>query len=45
MTQLPDIVSESTPVASPSRPLEDNNTVFIFYNVYLIMITPIGCVF
>ena len=30
MTQLPDIVSENTPVTSPSRPVEDN-TVFKLY--------------
>ena len=30
MTQLPDIVSENTPVTSPSRLVEDN-TVFKLY--------------
>ena len=33
MTQLPDVVSENTPVTSPSRPMEDN-TVCI-YSMYM----------
>ena len=30
MTQLPDVVSENTPLTSPSRLMEDNNTVCIY---------------
>lgn len=37
MTQLPDVVSENTPVTSPSRPMEDNTVCN--YTVYNVTIT------
>lgn len=45
LTQLPDIVSENTPLTSPSRPLEDNTVFKLQYLCCVHHVLLAGCIF